>query len=54
MIAICPKCKSKNVFFTPCNRKVDVQGNVTIKKRYTCLDCNHNFDYYAESECYFS
>ena len=44
-MAVCPKCKSKKIFFTSCNRAVSTSSKVTTKKRYTCLDCNCNFDY---------
>lgn len=41
----CPKCKSKNIYFTKVNRRVNQRGVVLTLKRYFCLDCNHNFDY---------
>lgn len=41
----CPKCKSKNIFFTKVNRKVNSRGEVRRLKRYFCIDCGHNFDF---------
>lgn len=41
----CPKCRSKNIYFTRVNRFVNPRGEVRITKRYTCLKCGHNFDF---------
>ena len=41
----CPKCKSKNIYYTKVNRYVNQNGKVFDLKRYFCLDCNHNFDF---------
>lgn len=41
----CPKCKSKNIYFTRVNRSVNQRGKIRILKRYFCLDCNCNFDF---------
>lgn len=41
----CPKCKSKDIFFSRVNRRVNQKGEVFYLKRYTCLKCNHNFDF---------
>lgn len=41
----CPKCKSKEIFYSRVNRRVNQKGEVTILKRYTCLKCGHNFDF---------
>ena len=45
IIMECPKCKSKNILFVPANRRVSSCNKVRILKRYTCVKCNHNFDF---------
>lgn len=42
----CPKCKGREIYFTKVNRIVNMCGKSKTLKRYTCLKCNHKFDFY--------
>lgn len=40
-----PKCGSKNIMKLNTNRRITPRGSIILIKRFTCINCFHNFDY---------